>query len=738
MGRVKKVSCALCGKVVWVLPTDEDMPTQHEGADKWNAPKFLKNVVAAGSSTPVGVGVSPTPGRFNKRAIVRPISPPPPTSLQTVIPVFRIITSSSSAASNTHSPAAPGPPTTPQYLQRSMPYPLCVNGWCKERLRTTVELWKFLRERVVERIWEDETRSEMIIAHQLSQEQRDGVDAPVPPPKVNTSIAAGSTPPPIPPRKKLAGLWGAISGSASPASGISPTASPDTPSGNSVASRGINIGGLTSGLGGFLRRKNSMTNGKLGSSREPSPTRGLPALPRNTKSATSPSDDGVAKAQDTEKSGEKEPPVLGAPVEEKADVEKIEQKVQTEEEMPPLVKQVQEDKYQPPSGGPAPLTHGSPGGTDVLSSGKCSTPESVVVPPAGALAKRLDEEFETEAIDKSTCNLLDHLVPLCWHAHWFSDPKPVEVSERPKTPETSSETKINLNEQVPEASVHAEDPRSTPAPSTPARNPARVLPFGGNDTPKADGPCPSTPATTVGVPPPVPRRAAARGTPRPNSMLVTPDIFKPPPPRSERKAVEKVEGDEKEQKEEEKKEEILDEKKEAEIKTEVDEVATAVAEKTEEATGIAPVTAEETKEEPKVGGEVLTPGPASQESLGISEAAADTATPNTPIGSPSPLPESTLEPATEAPSTTFVTETPPADRASVLSASSASVYTKDTKDMLLPIPATVATDENSPNNDEWVGNAQWEDRMWTEIVRIREEMFWARVGSGTVGGTAVD
>ena len=31
MGRVKKVSCALCGKVVWALPTDGGVPTEHEG-----------------------------------------------------------------------------------------------------------------------------------------------------------------------------------------------------------------------------------------------------------------------------------------------------------------------------------------------------------------------------------------------------------------------------------------------------------------------------------------------------------------------------------------------------------------------------------------------------------------------------------------------------------------------------------------------------------------------------------
>ena len=403
MGRVKKVSCALCGKVVWALPTDQDVPTEHEGGDKWNPPKFLKNVVAAGSSTSVGASVSPSPTRFNRRAMVRPLSPPPPTSLQTVIPVFRILTSPSSTTSYTSSSytsTASGTPTTPQNQLRSAPYPLCANGWCQKRLCRTVELWKFLRERVVERIWEDETRSEMIIAHQLSQEQGD-----IPPLKVNVNTTAESMPaPPVPPRKKLAGLWGVISGSASPANDTSPTSS-DTPYGTGVASRGINIGGLASGLGGFLGRKNSTPNVKLGSSRESSPSPGPPALPpRNIRSATVFLGAGVSKVQDTEKAEGKGKEALGVPVEEeKPDTEKVEQIVQAEEERPPLVEEV---KLEPPSIGSAPLMRSPSDQTDVVSPGDFATPsESVAVPPhAETLAEKLDvvkAELEMEVVTES-------------------------------------------------------------------------------------------------------------------------------------------------------------------------------------------------------------------------------------------------------------------------------------------------------------------------------------------------
>ena len=255
------------------------------------------------------------------------------------------------------------------------------------------------------------------------------------------------------------------------------------------------------------------------------------------------------------------------------------------------------------------------------------------------------------------------------------------------------------------------------------------MPFGGIDTARTDSSRPTTPGAIIGVPP-VPRRAAARGTPRPGSMIITPDLVKPPPPRSERRAVGNVGGEGKE-----KKEGIVDKKKEAKVEVGVEKQSAAVGKKTEEVIDVAPVAAEKVKEEPKV--EVEVPA-STQESPAVPEVAADTATPNTPIESPSPLPESTPEPASEVPPTATATETTPADRASIISASSASVYTKDTKDMLPPIPTTAPTEEDLPENDEWVGNARWEDRAWNEIVRIREEMFWARVGSGTVGGGVVD
>ena len=298
-----------------------------------------------------------------------------------------------------------------------------------------------------------------------------------------------------------------------------------------------------------------------------------------------------------------------------------------------------------------------------------------------------------------------------------------ETVERPKTPELKTVSKVDAIELGP-----TEDPKATPTPAPLARNPARVVPFGGTGPTKADISRPVTPAVTTGVPPPLPKRAAARGAARPGSTLITPDVQKFPPPKNERRAAGKTrdEGGEK--------------KDEATVEAEAEGESKVVAEKVEEAIGVVPVTTEEAKEEPKVEAGASAPDPASEEPLPVPEVAANTATPNTPINSVSPLPEYTLEPTTETPPPTTATETTTADQASILSASSASVYTKHTKEALPSIPATATTEaeEDVPEDgdDEWVGNARWEDRAWNEIVRIREEMFWARVGGGTVGDTA--
>ena len=38
-------------------------------------------------------------------------------------------------------------------------------------------------------------------------------------------------------------------------------------------------------------------------------------------------------------------------------------------------------------------------------------------------------------------------------------------------------------------------------------------------------------------------------------------------------------------------------------------------------------------------------------------------------------------------------------------------------------------DESSDDSKNYVSDATWEERTWKEIVRLREDMFWARIGA---------
>jgi hypothetical protein len=36
--------------------------------------------------------------------------------------------------------------------------------------------------------------------------------------------------------------------------------------------------------------------------------------------------------------------------------------------------------------------------------------------------------------------------------------------------------------------------------------------------------------------------------------------------------------------------------------------------------------------------------------------------------------------------------------------------------------------EEAEDKEVYVGDATWEERTWKELVRLREEMYWARIG----------
>lgn len=49
-----------------------------------------------------------------------------------------------------------------------------------------------------------------------------------------------------------------------------------------------------------------------------------------------------------------------------------------------------------------------------------------------------------------------------------------------------------------------------------------------------------------------------------------------------------------------------------------------------------------------------------------------------------------------------------------------------------PAPIAQENSDGAPQDDPiglYVGSATWEERTWKEIIRLREDMFWARIGA---------
>lgn len=67
-------------------------------------------------------------------------------------------------------------------------------------------------------------------------------------------------------------------------------------------------------------------------------------------------------------------------------------------------------------------------------------------------------------------------------------------------------------------------------------------------------------------------------------------------------------------------------------------------------------------------------------------------------------------------------DVPPADAVSVQE-STATVVPAE------PVEVEAKADEQGQDNGQYVGDATWEERTYKELVRLREEMFWARIGA---------
>ncbi|KAF8574405.1 hypothetical protein K439DRAFT_855389 [Ramaria rubella] len=150
------ISCALCGKSVLPpshTPSNAAPPTPN--GVSWRPTFFSKqssstSIPTKQSQVPLTIH-SPSPSVATSASFYPPsstrLSPPPTPPLPSpplhLIYVFRLL------------PSAQSQPQTQSQTTNTI-YPLCTTGWCLARLRTTCELWRFVRTGVVDKIWEEE------------------------------------------------------------------------------------------------------------------------------------------------------------------------------------------------------------------------------------------------------------------------------------------------------------------------------------------------------------------------------------------------------------------------------------------------------------------------------------------------------------------------------------------------------------------------------------------------------
>ncbi|KAF9051676.1 hypothetical protein BJ165DRAFT_1450539 [Panaeolus papilionaceus] len=195
--------CALCGSPVLSV-ADHSHPSRsplHPSQTSWSTSFFKRN-----SSGSLYNSQPPSPTRQNSVTTSNSIpntqiyifrmanqstttipSLPIPSLSKAASPAPSSLTSHSGASSSHIAPlhsqvASPN-------NQTSTIYPLCQNGWCLTRLRTTCTLWAFVRTNIVDKVWDEEL--------------------PLPPAPAVPVQAPVPEKPPVPPRKR--GLWGIAS-----------------------------------------------------------------------------------------------------------------------------------------------------------------------------------------------------------------------------------------------------------------------------------------------------------------------------------------------------------------------------------------------------------------------------------------------------------------------------------------------------------------------------------------------
>ncbi|EIN08326.1 hypothetical protein PUNSTDRAFT_44856 [Punctularia strigosozonata HHB-11173 SS5] len=667
------ISCALCGTAIF--PSDaadskHPRPPAHprsrttSSSGAWVSSASSLFKNTLGSSTPVSAA-SPLPSP--------PLEPKAQKPAPTQIYIFRLSPSHSTSSLPMplplgSSPSRQGHPTTPLSPTSAKPaqiYPLCTNGWCLRRLRATCSLWAFVRIALVEKIWEE---AELAAAH--STTAANGViHSPVPKrPGAAPLPVATEEKPPIPPRRrsKMGGLWSALGSLANSSSSSSlATAAPEPPKERSLPPPPP-------------PRAHPITPPRSVKTTPTQPTQpiGPPPIPRRNASRGASSDGGSSPEVPTRpplpqrNSSRPDVPSRGRAL---SVVESVEEKsiYSKDEKAPPL---------------PQPVDANHDEKTEQV-----KVPDADV--PASEDAKKEDPvraPTPSESQSDGFHTPLDELssAPLSRQVSQRTDRSEAETSG------TSEPTLVPLPESASQTPVQAAFPPNVQDNPTPATHAPPPLPPRHMSPARAASPshqeAPVRPPSRSGsgspAPPPIPRRAAARAA-RPLSAIAT-----APPITAE-------------------------------------DVKEPVAEK-------------EHREPTKTTEAEPGPGPTVDAAAPASDALAE----DGPKADSIPAPEVADAPKSdhavaaapeekkvEAPSTAAVNGSPDVPKAAEEASLSSSLTETSApmQESTPPAPLKHAPEETPKAEDDdgqYVGDATWEERAWKELARLREDMFWARVG----------
>ncbi|KAI0754433.1 hypothetical protein C8Q80DRAFT_1226504 [Daedaleopsis nitida] len=669
------IVCALCGMPIYSTHSDSPgstptTPNPRFGSQSASWSTTLFKTVRAGEIN------IPTPftGHNRHSAQIGPTTTEPPSHLY----IFRLEATSSGLPVSL--PISSQQPSTPA---RPSIYPLCTNGWCLGRLRTTCSLWAFVRTSIVEKIWEEPpftTQVNGITKPGVNgvEQKHDGPNGTVGDRKPPTTIQ----PPPRRTKIGLGSLWGTMQRS------LSGAREPEKDAGKAKE----------------LEKED--TRPKL-PPRDPSRTKGLPLPPPSHPSVSHAPKSSVSSVhrvpppfKDTASAAVPAPVVAPTPT----------------IAPPPLPKRNRgRDASVTPE--PGSKTSGAPNG-DVTASNE-PAPTEVKAPPPSADPTELSQLTSNSSTDPPAADNSTAATEPAWKVESTS-PKPeltvpTSISRatsndsfstpteelNPDLDSTPAATTIPLPASQ-EPSPTAEEQTSSTG-TTPPTEPVAAAP----EAPAAASPEVATPVlpaaavvndekppsrTGSPAPPPLPRRAAARQ--RPSSALVSQTMEQP-------------------------KRDSVDAAPATEAPTVQPAPAPAAAEEpvrvvTEEPQSIDDVAASTPHPEPNSDAEVPEVPPAAEE-----------------YPHPESQPESTLPTAephvngdAKAAELDSAPDAPATDAVAVVNGEIA-------KGDAVTASESVETAEAAEEQDsgQYVGDATWEERTYKELMRLREEMFWARIGA---------